>query len=225
MSHQPHDIFENRKQFQLERMILFSDAVFAIAITLLVIEIRIPELHVDRTDAALKHAIAEKILEFLGLVMSFAVIGLFWVQHHRLFGMVTDFDNKLLWLNLFMLFWIILVPFSSSVNSHFVNLDFAWKMYSLNLFFIGISMYFLWNYIGKPSRKLSLLADDPVRRKYAKMRSLLVAFIFLMGFLLCLPGIILLSQIARFIFCLIFPVLVIITKKYNKVSSQKNNPT
>ncbi|MEN9685099.1 MAG: hypothetical protein RLZZ28_885, partial [Bacteroidota bacterium] len=112
MSHPNHDLFENRKLFQLERLILFSDAVFAIAITLLIIEIKVPELHEVSTQT-IKQALAEKFPEFFGFVLSFAVVGLFWSTHHRLFGYVSSYDNGLLWLNLLCLFWIVIVPFTS----------------------------------------------------------------------------------------------------------------
>lgn len=226
MPHAEHDIFDNRKEFQLDRMILFSDAVFAIAITLLVIEVKVPELPEGLTKAQQSAAIVKALLqrwpEFFGLVMSFAVIGLFWVQHHRLFGLVQSFDNTLLWLNLHLLFWIIIVPFSSSMNSKYGGSDIVWQWYSLNMFFIGLSMFFIWYYIGRPSKKLSVLAHDKVRRKYALTRSLSVASIFLLGFLLCLPGTTLLSNMARFVFCLIFPAMVIIGRSYRR--HQKKNP-
>ena len=223
MSHSSHDLFENRKQFQLERMILFSDAVFAIAITLMVIEIRIPDLHgAAVTENAMRSAMAGKFAEFFGFILSFAVIGLFWVQHHRLFGLVEDYDNKLLWLNLHMLFWIVLVPFSSGLNSHYGNLDYVWELYSFNMFMIGMAIYFLWKYIGNPSRKLSMLASDPVRRKYALIRSLSVAFIFLMGALLCFFNWEPTSYIARFIYFLIFPLMLVINRLYKKNSDKKS---
>lgn len=214
MSHPQHDLFENRKQFQLERLILFSDAVFAIAITLLVIEIKVPELHDHATEKAVMAAISEKFAEFFGFVLSFAVIALFWVQHHRLFGLVNDFDTKLLWLNLHMLFWIVIVPFSSGLNSRYGNLDRVWMWYSFNMFMIGISLFLLWNYISNPKKKLSFIADDPVRRKAATVRSLVVAFIFLSGLLLCLPDWEPTSYAARFVYFLIFPAMVIINRIY-----------
>ena len=81
MSNQLHN--ELRKEFQLERLILFSDAVFAIAITLLVIEIKIPDrhemqLHEGISDKAISHALGLLIPKFIGFFVSFMLIGLYW---------------------------------------------------------------------------------------------------------------------------------------------------
>ena len=79
---------ELKKEFQLERMILFSDAVFAIAITLLVIEIKVPEI--DKhfvNDHLLGEAMAHLIPKFVGFFISFILIGFYWILHHRMFGL------------------------------------------------------------------------------------------------------------------------------------------
>lgn len=212
MSHQPHDIFDDRKQFQLERMILFSDAVFAIAITLLIIEIKVPDTDMEH----IRHVLFEKIGELLGFLLSFVVIGQFWTQHHRLFGVVKSYDNKLLWLNLHLLFWIAVVPFSSAMNTRYGGWNGVWMWYSFNMFMIGISLFFIWRYIGKPEKRLSDLAQDPHRAKVARIRSLSVALIFLSGLLLCIPDWFVTNVMARFIYFLIFPAMLIINKKYKK---------
>src|SRR4051794_16269100 len=95
---------ELKKEFQLERMILFSDAVFAIAITLLALEIKVPEIdkHIV-SDALLADKLNELIPKFIGFFVSFFVIGIYWVAHHRMFGFVVNYNQRLLWLNLFFL--------------------------------------------------------------------------------------------------------------------------
>ena len=213
MSHPHHDLFENRKQFQLERLILFSDAVFAIAITLLVIEIKLPEIHPE-TNGSLIEALKGKASELFGFLLSFIVIGQFWSSHHRIFGYVENFDTGLIWRNLLMLFWIILVPFSSALNSTYFEYDTVWELYSFNMFMIAISMFFIWRHIGNPKKNLSVLAVDKRLRKMYIARSLTIAFIFLLGLMLCLPGVINLSRIARFIYLLIFPAMWIISKRF-----------
>src|SRR5690348_4972851 len=100
MSHQHEDIFENRKQFQLERMILFSDAVFAIAITLMAIEIKVPETtpgSLIQSDE-LAHKLLELLPHFIGFIVSFIVVSIFWHTHHRTFGYVIGYDGGLIWL-------------------------------------------------------------------------------------------------------------------------------
>ena len=216
MSHPQHDLFENRNQFQLERMILFSDAVFAIAITLLVIEIKVPDIH---SGDALGKILREKWHDFFGLLLSFAVIGQFWTTHHRLFGYVNNYDSGLLWLNLHLLFWIIIMPFSSAMNSLHFNMDSVWMFYSFNMFMIGISVYFLWRYIANPKRNLSTVAHEPLIRKMALVRSFTIAMIFLSGFLLCLFEWIPTSFLSRFVFMLIFPAITIIKRIYTSKES------
>lgn len=215
MSHDSHDLFENRKQFQVERLILFSDAVFAIAITLLIIEIKIPELgeHESLMDAFSRYNTFKGLF---GLALSFAIIGQFWTNHHRLFGYVNNYTGGLLWLNLNMLFWIILMPFSSALVSKYFPIDSAWMLYSINLFMIGLSLYFLWCYITNPKRNISHIANDPVNAKMSRLRSLTVALIFLSGFLLCLFDWEPTSTIARFVFLLIFPAMFIIRRVYRQ---------
>src|ERR687884_501147 len=98
MSNQLHS--ELKKEFQLERMILFSDAVFAIAITLLAIDIKIPTtvkidgqlIELNRhtvTDAQLLAALDEMTPRIIGFFISFFLIGLYWTIHHRMFGYVV----------------------------------------------------------------------------------------------------------------------------------------
>ncbi len=220
MSHQKqqqhHDLFENRKQFQLERLILFSDAVFAIAITLLIIEIKVPEIH-HSTDLThdLKEALSEKFPEFFGLVLSFAVIGQFWHNHHRLFGFVSNYNGSLVWLNLHMLFWIILVPFTTGLNSRYGNLNLVWQIYSFNLFMIGISLFLLYRYIGNPKHSLSDLANDQLNKRFSMYRSLSVAFIFLLGVVLANWDGQLISNISRFVYFLIPVAIGIINRRYH----------
>ncbi len=217
MAHHHPDLFENRKQFQLERLILFSDAVFAIAITLLVIEIRVPEIHKsDNFNSDLIQVLKEKTPEFFGFILSFAVIGQFWVSHHRLFGYIESYNGTLLWLNLHMLFWIVLVPFSSSLNSRYGGSDFVWMCYSLNMFMIGMALYFIWKYIGNPTNNLSAISLDKRIRKMSSTRSLAIAFIFSLGIILCIPGNRVLSLAARFIYFTIPIAMVFVTRHYKE---------
>ncbi len=196
------DVLHDRKEFQLERLILFSDAVFAIAITLLVIEIKVPVIE-HATSHQLAESLKEKISEFFGFFLSFAVIGQFWITHHRMFGYVTGYTNGLLWLNLLVLFWIVLVPFTSGLNSHYGNLDIVWIIYSLNMFMISFSLNLLYRYIGNEKRNISLLSGDSHIKKYAYQRNISIAIIFLLGALLCIPGWIGTSIASRLVFFLI----------------------
>ena len=213
MSHKEHDIFENRRQFQLERIILFSDAVFAIAITLLIIEIKVPHFDGNVTQQQLAHSLWEKLPDFIGFIISFVVIGQFWTSHHRLFGYVKDFSPGLLWLNLLMLFWIVLMPFSTFLNMQYGNLDITWFWYSMNLAMIELSVYFLWKYLGKHEH-LSIISDDKEYMEFAYRRSFLVLLIFLSGAILTLLPWLWVKWVSRFVFFLIFPVISYTRKKY-----------
>lgn len=114
---------KTKKEFQMERMILFSDAVFAIAITLLIIEIKIPEITHPVTEQKLLDALAFIVPKFISFIVSFFLIGLYCTIHHSIFGYVIDYTSKLLWINLLFLFGIVLMPFSTSFFSeHFIEL-------------------------------------------------------------------------------------------------------
>jgi uncharacterized membrane protein len=98
----------------LERLIFFSDAVFAIAITLLVIEIHVP----TPEDAAAMHgygnALYHLLPSFAAFVLSFAVIARFWMGHHAAFSQCGRFDKKLLWPNILLLMAIAFMPFATA---------------------------------------------------------------------------------------------------------------
>lgn len=101
---------------QLERLTFFSDAVFAIAITLLVIEIHVPRLGVA-SDHAYLEALGELGPSFFGFALSFLVIGALWASHHRVFGMLAGYDNKLVLPNILLLMLIAFMPFATALMS------------------------------------------------------------------------------------------------------------
>ncbi|MBL0145615.1 MAG: DUF1211 domain-containing protein [Chitinophagaceae bacterium] len=117
---------QERRKFQLERIALFSDAVFAIAITLLVIEIKVPIVSHENQEIFNKefsHALMEMIPEFIGFFISFIVIGNYWRAHHTIFGHVTDYNRKLISLNTWFLLSIVCMPFTTAMMSKYIFLN------------------------------------------------------------------------------------------------------
>jgi uncharacterized membrane protein len=186
MSNDLHN--ELKKEFQLERMVLFSDAVFAIAITLLVIEIKIPELdHNTVTDHQLSSSLKHLIPKFIGFLVTFMLIGIYWSVHHRMFGYVTSYTRKLLMLNLLFLFFVALMPFSTGFYSEYAGpelirqqLKVPLTFYVLNFCCVGFTNYMMWLYVTNPKNKVAEPAIDPLIAKLAKLRAFLVPFIFLL---------------------------------------------
>lgn len=171
---------ELKKEFQLERMILFSDAVFAIAITLLVIELKVPEIEkAELTEGKLLQALGHLMPKFFGFIVSFLFIGIYWTVHHRLFGYVVNYTPKLVRLNLLFLFAVALMPFSTAFYSEYLMKHVLTPVifYTGNIILLGIFNLFMWRHISNPKHKLSegLSRADA---KYFSFRAILVPSMF-----------------------------------------------
>ncbi|HEX8461083.1 MAG TPA: TMEM175 family protein, partial [Segetibacter sp.] len=105
---------ELKKEFELERMILFSDAVFAIAITLLIIEIKFPEIEKGATTEEILHLFKPVAIRFAGFILSFCLIGVMWARHLKIFKYLKTYNNGIIRHNLVFLFFIVCLPFSAS---------------------------------------------------------------------------------------------------------------
>src|SRR5262245_64254481 len=100
---------------EYDRVLFFSDAVFAIAITLLALDIRVPDLPASRIDSGeVLRAAGPRIL---GFAISFVVIGLFWISHHTMFRYITALDRVITRLNLVFLGMVAFLPFPTSLLS------------------------------------------------------------------------------------------------------------
>ena len=232
VSNQLHN--ELKKEFQLERLILFSDAVFAIAITLLVIEIKIPDKeflkeHGGLSDTTILNALSHLVPKFIGFLISFLLIGLYWSIHHRMFGFVTSYDRKLLFLNLLFLFFVALMPFSTGFYSEYAGSELFEKQlkvpmtfYVLNFCCVGFANYLMWRRIGNKKNKLAEPPIDPLVLKLAYARSLVVPFLFL----LMLP----VAYLTNVLFAVYIPMLIPVVlrilrkqirKKHEKIQIEK----
>ena len=127
---------EIKKEFQLERLIFFSDAVFAIIITIMILDVKLPEALIHPTEAESKKALLEIMPKVLGYGVSFTVIGALWMNHLKIFSFLKDYNYQLLVLNLLFLFSISLFPFALSFifTSSYV-LQYTWGVYT----YIGIT--------------------------------------------------------------------------------------
>jgi uncharacterized membrane protein len=163
----------------LERLVFFSDAVFAIAITLLALEIRLPSLGENLTDNQLLQSLLMIWQRYLSFAVSFLVIGVFWMGHHRKFRFIKRYDTKLLLLNILLLMGIAFIPFPTSVISEYSNRT-ATVFYASIMTAVGLLNASVWVYSSHNNR----LIDphfDPRQRQRETVRALIVPGVFLLS--------------------------------------------
>ena len=220
MSNHLHN--ELKKEFQLERLILFSDAVFAIAITLLVIEIKVPELHQDKLgEVALIKELFKLLPKFAGFLLSFFLVGFYWTIHHRMFGFVIAYTQKLIWLNLGFLLSIVLMPFSTGLygeysTPHGIVLKTPLVVYVANICFTGGMNFLLWRYIGRAENQIAAGIPDRAFVQFAKARALAVPLVFCLS----IPTSFFNPYVARYVPLLIPLVMKILRKVFDQKAAR-----
>jgi uncharacterized membrane protein len=141
-----HTTSAGTPQLSKHRIEALADGIFAVAMTLLVIDLRLPEhLHIT-SDAQLREALAELLPNLYSWLVSFVVLGIFWVGNHRVYSHVRHVDGGLVWRTILMLGGASLLPFASAVNGHFFS-QLAQALYSGVMILIGFGSLLVARYI------------------------------------------------------------------------------
>lgn len=182
----------------LERMVFFSDAVFAIALTLLALDLKLPEgLPADQVDDALVAALPQ----LLAYALSFVIIAKTWMSHHSDFALIRRFNANLAWLNLVLLFFIAMLPGPTSVLSDYGDDPTPWPsiLYAANIAAVYLMLAGIWGYAKHAGLMDREMAAHVHRRIfYARIAVALV-------FLITIPAAFVLNAYTPFLWLLLVP--------------------
>jgi uncharacterized membrane protein len=166
--------------FTKNRVEALADGVFAIVMTLLVLEFSVPLITETSASAELTQRLLEMWPKFLAYGVSFLVLGVMWINHHLMFLHIKRADSKLVWLNILMLMFVALVPFSTSLLGEYGETQTAIVVYGANILLTLIMASILWAYATGKYR----LVDrdiDPRLVKRTKAMFLVSSLFFLLA--------------------------------------------
>jgi uncharacterized membrane protein len=176
-------------QLGLERIVFFSDAVMAIAITLLAVDIRVPEIASAAAASELPLRLEELDPQIMSFVISSTVIGVYWLAHHRYFAMIRRYDAGLLLMNLLFLLFIAVMPFVASLLGHYPFLSLGVIPYAVDVSAIGLSIGALWAYASHSHRLVDQSLDArQIRLLTVRPLGATVVFILSIPVALIQPG-------------------------------------
>jgi uncharacterized membrane protein len=184
------------------RILALSDGVFAIAITLLILEIAVPA---STGDAGLPRALLELWPRYLAYVLSFVVIARFWVTHHLAFRLIGRYDAVLVWLNLLLLMFVVFLPFPTAVLGAHNGSPAAAVLYAAAVVLAGTASAAYWWYA---SGRGGLLRPDVGRAQARRAQARALRARGLSGplfFALTLPVAAFAPYAAEILWFLVFP--------------------
>lgn len=191
------------------RIINFTDAVFSIAMTLLVLEISIPAI-ASISERGTLNILIDLIPNFLGLAVSFFVIALYWISHLRLMKYIDYFDIGLLWLNLLLLLFIVLLPFSTALYVRGEGMTGPFVFYCLNITMLGVVNFFLIRRIF--SKFVDDTSTNKILGRWEQSKNLTATFVWALAAVLAFYF----PLLARVIFVLIFVIEVFLNRHFKK---------
>ena len=170
------------------RLEALVDGVFAFAMTLLVVGLSVPDI--PKADAAIElpQHIATMFPEFLSFIIAFLVLASFWIVHHEHFHYLRSVNGWVLWLNIFILIFVVLVPFSTNLSGDYPHVPIAPFIFHLNMLALGTLFLLQWQYI---IRRPALLAAPihPGRVQDAIMERFSVILAAVSGMILLYLGV------------------------------------
>jgi uncharacterized membrane protein len=164
---------------EVARIAAFSDGVYAIAITILALQLEIP----TGEDVDVWAEVSGLAPSLLAFAISFAVIGAYWVAHHRLYAVIDRYDGRLIWLNLLSLFFIVLQPFTTSLVGEHGDSRAAVAIYAVSVALAGFVMTGMAAY-ALVGRRLCDPHVSERRVKFQIWRGLAIALVFLCSLVL-----------------------------------------
>lgn len=165
------------------RIIAISDGVFGVALTLLVLEIRVPVMESIHSEQDLISAFMELKEKFLVYLLAFMTTGIFWVGHASQYKHIEKSDRNLNWINLLFLLFVSMLPFTTAFLGDYTSYKFPIFIYWINIFMLGVMLYTNWIYAVKKdfvNEETKNLVDEPLKKRIVVAQSL-----YALGALLC----------------------------------------
>jgi len=172
----PDERADVARPFLLERIVFFSDAVFAIAITLLALDLRLPETAATLTGGDLDAALARLVPRVSAYVFSFAVIGLYWLAHWRRYSAIRAANERLAVINLVLLGFVAVIPFPTSLLAEHGDQPIPVVIYALVIAAAGVMGSASWLYAARSG--LTVRGSEQWVRLVA-LRGLAIPFVFI----------------------------------------------
>jgi uncharacterized membrane protein len=171
---------DSLRERSLDRLLALSDGIFAFAITLLALDLVTPVIVGQATDASLAASLVAEFHAFSGFFVSFWIIGLLWLSHRRIFSYIKSTDGELLFLNLVLLFFIVLIPFATRVFNY-GYLRPALDVFALILVGAFLTYSVIWRYASRPDRHLLNARVSPKINRWFSNRGFIAAGIFVLS--------------------------------------------
>jgi len=168
----------------VERLAALSDGIFAVAMTLLVLDLRVPAMDAVHSERDLWRALVTLSPRLVPYIMSFVTLGIFWVGQQTQLNHLTRSDRSLSWMHILFLFWVSITPFSTTLLAEFIAYRVALVVYWLNIVLLGWTLYITWmcaTGLGVVKENFPPEASDAIKRRIVIAQSL-----YAIGMLLCI---------------------------------------
>jgi len=187
------------------RIEALSDAIFGVALTLLVLEIRLPETG-GQTASAFAAQLVSVAPKLFAYILTFITVGQYWIIHRQMMDLIVRFDLRVLWLNFTFLFFISLLPFPTSFMTRAGWLP--WAVYAMNFVLLGVSKTAMWRYAY--THQMVDRRVTPNLAHFLTLRGLVGPAVFLLS----IPVALIHSSLAAFALILIWPLNMWVTRAH-----------
>lgn len=159
--------------FSKNRVEAFSDGIFAIIITLLVLEIKVPHIHEYNSAIELRQSLTSLLPKFLSWIISFFTVAVIWVNHHKIFKQIKQIDSGIFWWNAFLLLWTSFIPFPTAVLGDYPENQTSVILYGVVMSLMAVSFTLMRFYA---IRKKDILEDNVKLSNFKKGTKLSLIF-------------------------------------------------